>query len=411
MKTVIFRLGAIVLAACVAKITHAAEPALEAHEWGTFTTISGTDGNPLPWWTPSLEGPAALPEFVGPVVNFSKVVQAHTMRMETPVIYFYPTAPLKATVRVRFPGGLLTEAFPAASPSKRLTAKPGDPVTHEWMVNLLPPLGENERLIPPVLARGAHYRHAREVPGAWIVRGDRPLDSSKPDVMQTEKFIFYRGAGAGQFPLRARATDDGVVHIRSLSTASTQAFFVRVRNGVTAWCRASITAQDGAGSGEDEQSLSLPDQAGAPDREESLPAALGRELVAAGLTDDEAKAMVATWNEAWFGEEGTRVLYILPRAWVDEVLPLEITPRPRDLRRVFVARAELFTPAQEQALASVLTGDLPDRERTEKIAALRLGRFTNAGLERAVRFQESLMRERFTRATALADGGNASGRR
>ena len=60
--------------------------------------------------------------------------------------------------------------------------------------------------------------------------------------------------------------------------------------------------------------------------------------------------MVKTWDDSWFAEQGTRVLYTLPQQWTDGVLPLAITPAPKEVRRVFVGRAELITPAMEWAL-------------------------------------------------------------
>jgi len=74
-------------------------------------------------------------------------------------------------------------------------------------------------------------------------------------------------------------------------------------------------------------------------------------LVAQGLYHDEARAMVETWRNSWF-EEGSRLLYIVPSAFVNEVLPLSIHPLPAQTVRVFVGRLELVTPATEKAVES-----------------------------------------------------------
>jgi len=63
--------------------------------------------------------------------------------------------------------------------------------------------------------------------------------------------------------------------------------------------------------------------------------------------------MVATWRSSWF-EEGSRLLYIVPRAFVDEVLPLSVSPAPSQTVRVFVGRMELINHATEQAVADAL---------------------------------------------------------
>ena len=88
--------------------------------------------------------------------------------------------------------------------------------------------------------------------------------------------------------------------------------------------------------------------------------------------------MVNTWKDSWFAEEGDRVLYILPRIWTDETLPLTLDPQPQKLVRVMVGRAEIITPKTVLELTSNLTraaaGDAAGR-----IAAAReikaLGRF------------------------------------
>jgi hypothetical protein len=78
-------------------------------------------------------------------------------------------------------------------------------------------------------------------------------------------------------------------------------------------------------------------------------------LVAAGLFPREATAMVKTWSDLWFGEDGVRVLYLLPRAWTDQILPITVTPAPRELVRVMVGRAEIIPPATQRALTRLQT--------------------------------------------------------
>jgi len=76
------------------------------HEWGTFTSIAGADSQTLEW-TP-YRGDAELPRFV----YGSKYKARGTVRMETPVIYFYTPKELTCTVKVSFPQGEITEYYP-----------------------------------------------------------------------------------------------------------------------------------------------------------------------------------------------------------------------------------------------------------------------------------------------------------
>jgi len=58
---------------------------------------------------------------------------------------------------------------------------------------------------------------------------------------------------------------------------------------------------------------------------------------------------VQTWRDSWF-EEGSRLLYFVPREFIETVLPLSIAPAPVQITRVFVGRLELITPATEAAV-------------------------------------------------------------
>jgi hypothetical protein len=86
---------------------------------------------------------------------------------------------------------------------------------------------------------------------------------------------------------------------------------------------------------------------------DSLKVAVEDMLIAQGLYQDEAQAMFETWRDSWF-EEGSRLLYIVPRQFVDSVLPLSITPAPAQTVRVFVGRLELVTPATQRAVEQAL---------------------------------------------------------
>src|SRR4051794_21589922 len=76
------------------------ENGLIAHEWGTFTSVAGADGNAIPW--PALAGPADLPCFVIRPGVFYKRGAYSRVRMETPVVYFYNPRPITVSLKVDF---------------------------------------------------------------------------------------------------------------------------------------------------------------------------------------------------------------------------------------------------------------------------------------------------------------------
>ena len=108
-------------------------------------------------------------------------------------------------------------------------------------------------------------------------------------------------------------------------------------------------------------------------------------LVEHGLYPAEAKAMVATWRDSWFGEDGLRVLYMLPRAWTERVLPLNIQPAPAETVRVMVGRAEVLQPSKEWLLLKEVVRYSESEGNARRLAvnstkAIGLGRFTEAAI-------------------------------
>jgi hypothetical protein len=321
---------------------------LVAHEWGTFTTVAGEHGEAIEWLP--LQGPNDLPCFVERFRNFrGKVAIAATVRMETPVIYFYAPRQTTVDVAVRFPRGLVTEWYPraAVTPAATLTdaafTAKGFTSSARWSrVTVVP--GGSEAF--PTEAKPSHYYAARRTDAATLRVGN-----------QTEKFLFYRGIATVKLPLSATVSPDGIAHV-SRDGAQPLGTLVRFdrRDG-----KLGFEVRTVAGS---RTSLDTPPLT---DSLDALATRLEGILTGAGLYPREARAMVETWRGSWF-EEGTRLLYILPRADVDALLPLEIKPQPVETARVFVGRMELITPATTADVKRAL-------DTRDRAALMKYGRF------------------------------------
>ncbi|MEM7699418.1 MAG: hypothetical protein AAF236_13555 [Verrucomicrobiota bacterium] len=362
---------------------------LVAHEWGTFTQVVGSDGITIPWWTPRLTESGELPEFVKPVfrMGMSKTIRPWVVRMETPVIYFYAERPIQ-DLRVEvdessFPS---TEVYPASSTplfsffpqavwdQQAQQTENVEPKVRQWDLNLLPPSDPIGGLLPEIGPRGGHYAHAREVPEAWWVV-NRSQQSDQAD--EVEKFIFYRGVGNHGMPPRIhRVKSDSLVFH---ATAQLQ-FVIENIDGVFSWTSFRPTGEQEGDSLSIHPLPSKSEQASSD--AEALSDALVDELAASGLAVPEAKAMVATWSNSWLEESGLRVLEILPRSWIDESLPLRITPQPAETERVFVGRWELFRPELEEELLTLLEESPSLEEGLDRANSLDLGRFGTALFDR-----------------------------
>src|SRR5262245_2674204 len=87
---------------------------LVAHEWGTFTSFSGSNGVPVSFY-PNNED---LPHFVYHQINelskSGRLAASGLISMETPVVYFYTDRETKVSLKVEFQRGWITEWYPFA---------------------------------------------------------------------------------------------------------------------------------------------------------------------------------------------------------------------------------------------------------------------------------------------------------
>ena len=312
---------------------------LTAHEWGTFTSIAGADGNALLWLP--LATKSDLPTFVEhyPIANVKGGLRG-TVRMETPVIYFYSPRQVTVAASVSLAAGLITEWFPHANHVRPANASPImlDPQSSGsigWdAVTVSPATNANFSRE----STSSHYYAARETSASTV-------SVQTPAGNQLEKFLFYRGVSLFAPPLSAKVLATGRLQLQSNVEGSTTIILFERRGDKLGYRVSSL----GGGA-----TLDTPSTSGTLD---SLYSDFEETLVAQGLYRDEARAMLETWRDSWF-EEGSRLFYIVPRPFVDAVLPLSISPAPMRLIRVFVGRIELVTPATENAVeAALLSGD------------------------------------------------------
>lgn len=341
-----FWIGFVLLTFCLAGWLIAderlASPDLTAHEWGTFTAVAGNDGRAVEW--APLTGSTDLPKFVEHMsaANFKQGLRG-TIRMETPVLYFYSPRDVNVSVRVAFSRGLITEWYPHAArvqPSGALRNSNSSQLQTDGSITW------NDVAVSPNLsgefareAQSDRYYAARET-------SSTPLRVKTAGGEQQEKFLFYRGVSASPLPLSARLNSDGKVVVKNLDEHDIPEIVLFERRGDRVGYRL-------AGTLTDETLLDPPELTGSVD---ALCSDLEGLLVAQGLYPDEAHAMVNTWRDSWF-EEGSRLIYIVPRGFVDKILPLTIGPAPGQIVRVFVGRLELITPATAKAVKTAVASN------------------------------------------------------
>ena len=425
-------------------------PRFVVHEWGTFTSVQGQDGVALDGLSREEE---ALPDFVYDRTKIRdcplraqgwkglEVPAEHvTQKMETPVIYFHSATQRRVRVRVDFVKGLLSQWYPVADllgPAEgALGAAPLDVAKVDrsflqWDIDVLAPgPGAKRPVEVPMVAPDDPWAFAREVDANWV----RTVARKRPEragPVEAEKYLFYRGIGNFTVPLRAGMWQDDDIVVSNDGDVAIQgaiAFEIRGEKGrvtqvdtIPAGGATKVTLQGGDWWGPID------------DVDRKLQAFVHERLVKQGLFDDEARAMVRTWSRSWFRAEGTRVLWIVPRATVDAILPLSIDPKPDDLVRVLVGRAEVIPPRVEREDYAALLDSINDHQPEVAARVLpwieRRGRFLEphlrnvlAGIERraaaktpdaddaAVRSRIERWLEKLKRTDEAGASGGAVGR-
>lgn len=378
----------------------AAPNTLIVHEWGTFTNFAGSDGvyleyrplvtSDLPAFVFDRGGQTGLLRIrqnpIGAALAKGRIVSRS--RMETPVTYFYSDAPMHVEARVAFPQGMLTDFYPPAKAMAPLVdpaeaegksvPKIGNSFADWGQFTIIPPKRATQAQAKlPETKSGDHYAAARLTDSDYVEFLD-----TKADAVFREKFLFYRGVGNFDMPVSMRALGHDRFEITSTAGQPLPAaFLVSVDGGRVRFARLNNVG---------------------PKNEATLPAdattlialgdAMADALTAAGLYDKESRAMIETWKLSWFGEDGTRLLCLLPQTFTDRVLPLTITPTPQKTTRVMVGRLETLTPEAEAGLARLIERMNDDDARTRDTAMRQLrryGRFAEPALRRVGLTSES----------------------
>jgi hypothetical protein len=340
------------------------------HEWGTITTIHDAAGTPATGLNRIEEGDE-LPPFVHryepattrqpkKLLAKSRLVPGRpdvNMRLETPVIYFHPP-PGKAytesfDVKVRLRGGVINEFYPDANAwveldRERVGDKMEERVIKEWDGDVL-----NNYVVGHLRWTGARLHDTVVAPltnnPIWLApREVQAASVFLPQAGEGERYLFYRG----------------VAHLDALLQTTLTRNHLQLRApAVLAWLEAPAVIPniwfadvraDGAIAFREQASVTLrKEEAGNPLAQirrfstgdyaaaANLRSSLKKALLAQGLFADEAEAMLNTWKASYFEKPGLRVFYIVPRAWTDYFLPLEISV-PARVDRVILGRIDLI---------------------------------------------------------------------
>jgi hypothetical protein len=375
MHAILRSIIAVGIAANVVSAQQGAGHPLIVHEWGTITTRHAADGTPegrlnriapsevLPPFVHQYEPAATQAAPRAPLIK-SPVTPGRpdvTMRLETPVMYFHlPTgssAPPPFDVSVRFRGGILNEFYPNADATNqvdvdRVTAKMQAGMIKSWDGQVL-----NNYVVGSLRWRAVALTGSAPLPQTtshvWLAPRRVRSTWLATAAGEGEQYLFYRGVAhleallqteLGPSELRLRAPAN-LQWLTAPTTTIGALWLVDVRpNGGVAFREIEpiVIAKDGAGRELRRVPLFTPRDYSS-DAVANLRASMKKTLKARGLFDDEADAMLNTWDESYFRSPGLRVFYVVPPEWIAYHLPVTIST-PTELTRVLIGRIDLALP-------------------------------------------------------------------
>lgn len=358
MRKIVIGISLLVVSLVAVAMTNSAdsEPLNDyiAHEWGTFTSVSGSDGvqldglfleeEKLPKFVKELQIPIGKLKFQGmglPDFNIRGV----NIKMETPVIYFYSEKEGNVDVNVKFKGGIVNQWYPASVNNRHISFNEGkstlSPINApdftsvyndslNWKVKVLGPNSHLSYTSPQNL----------ETP-TWV--NPRYTDANMLQIgKDREKFIFYRGLARFDQPFKVTSQSSSQLTLQN--TGNDEIGFAMVYE-YTKDKKAKVW-WTGKLDGKEQKVVHKKEL----DVNKSIHGEFLSGLIKAGLYKKEAQSMLETWRHSYFEKEGLRVFWIVPRKFTDEILPISFKPAPKKLERVLVGRSEVLTHKNEVKL-------------------------------------------------------------
>lgn len=351
----LFFLGVILLAHVYAFAQN--DSIITVHEWGTFTSLTTSGGKQLSGLNRDEE---ALPSFVynldmrSATDSQAKIIAPKncalknvTVKMETPVLYFYSPKEMDVKVKVGFKGGLISQWYPQRSGGSEGITKCTEPIDFtggsqegfiEWGGHLQKP-GIAEKYTEPAL-NSPVWMSPRATKSNLI--------TTKDTLAQTEKYLFYRGIGNFEVQMKTYFNEHGLFAITNNNSSDEVLYAMVYHKPING--PAEIWWAGSMGKG---VMVTMYPKAVQGLTVERVKTNFKNALVAAGLYKDEAEAMLKTWQHSYFDVPGLKVFWIVPRRVTDAILPLQIAPLPLNTQRVLVGRSEVLTPNFEEFIYQV----------------------------------------------------------
>jgi hypothetical protein len=284
------------------------------------------------------------------------------MRLETPVVYFYPRENLENKsfdFQAEFKDGIISEVYPRTfdiqKNGKRLESPRSQAIWKSIKLNAqgVFPKTDNPLWLEP-----------RKVNATAIQVGD-----------ESEKYLFYRGLGERDIPLhvvtnrKSKKIEIFSEEKNPLSEVSKfsipDMWFVNVDDNHQIIFKNikgfEIDSNDRIKRTEFSYEFTSKEK---KNDYQALISSMKDSLVKQGLFVEEASAMLKTWEHAYFKQPGSRIFYMVPRGWVDSILPIKVS-LDSQIERAMIGRIEIISEGQNARLQELINAKLDTKKVNE----------------------------------------------
>ena len=314
---------------------------LAVHEWGTFTSLQdeagqaiggiNTDDEPVPRFVHRLADFLLLKPTETPSIFFQGAPRCHpdvNMRLETPVVYFHPSPGERelqvVSLTATFRGGWLSEFYPeaeATAPGLKTNAMVFGPLRSDTVSTL----SWNQLKVGGDWTGPATSQHVWTSPRAVRAAAVRTGGG------EAERFLFYRGVAHIDAPIAVTRSIGGedVVLRSQCPPAIVGRGPLRVdwlwlldvaADGRVAFRTVPAVTLDGTGRILTKVASHFAPREFSEGNREKLQSMLHDALVEEGLFDDEARALLNTW-ELSYSQERRDAAVFHGASGVDGFLP------------------------------------------------------------------------------------------
>jgi len=334
---------------------------LMVHEWGVFRVYEDEE-TALQAMRAEWEG---LPKFIYGVKELNRNMP-YRGAVDKPVIYLHSPQPMTVDLKVSFAKGQAMVWYPATvTPNSEAR----DTRTLHWKLYLKefpkegrfprPPAGFQAADVP-----GDHwYARLRDVDAAELF--SQGSDTRVGATWDREKFVYYDGVVPAPKCLEVVFRDD-TIGVKSLGDFPVHDLFVIDRRQPD---KVRVARRDEVASKAELADLAMKEVHGERWLADAANDLLDR-LQKAGLHADEAKSLVSTWKQEFFHSPQITLIYRLPQAEYDRMLPLTVTPAADKLVRVGLVQQIVWDKSlrdQITALVKQLTAqDIATRDRAAR---------------------------------------------